>query len=103
MGVKHDPATTPTASNAPATTAPATRARPRSAWSTFASSHSQPEKLNDQLRLSGIATRPAMVLPVPVAILPATGWPFTETPVIRPAASVVNAATSSQPEPLLGQ
>src|SRR5258708_7728304 len=55
-GGSNEPATTPTASSAPATTAPATRARPRSAWSTSPSSHSQPEKLNDQRRLSGIGS-----------------------------------------------
>ena len=46
-----EPATTPTGSNAPPTTAPATLDPPRSAWSTTASSHPQ----HDQFRLSGIA------------------------------------------------
>jgi hypothetical protein len=58
-GSSSAPATTPTGSNDPATTAPATPDRPRSAWSTAPSSYSQ----HDQLRLSGIATKPGGASP----------------------------------------
>src|SRR5450755_138918 len=55
-GTSSEPATTPTGSNDPATTAPAIPDPPRSAWSTSASSYSQHDQQNDQLRLSGIGT-----------------------------------------------
>ena len=53
-GWSSEPATTPTGSNGPVTTAPATPAPPRSAWSTCARSHPQ----HDQLTLAALPPAP---------------------------------------------